>query len=115
MKFKFLFAWYDFWVGLFWDAKKCRLYIFPVPMLGCYLDFAKPLQRAQRPLVLPEEVNRCPHGTLVHHCPDCSHGPDFSMPPSGAQLNWAAVEENEKAQGTRHPGPRHPGPRDGTY
>lgn len=34
MKIKLMFAWYDFWVGLFWDAKKHALYIFPVPMFG---------------------------------------------------------------------------------
>lgn len=39
MKIKLIFAWYDFWVGLFWDAKKRRLYVFPVPMLGFYLQF----------------------------------------------------------------------------
>lgn len=31
---KFIFAWYDFWVGVFWDAKKHALYIFPIPMFG---------------------------------------------------------------------------------
>ncbi len=40
-EFRFIFAWYDFWVGLFWDAKKRRLYVFPVPMLGFYVQLAR--------------------------------------------------------------------------
>jgi hypothetical protein len=34
-----MFAWYDLWVGLFWDEKNKRLYIFPVPTLGVRIDF----------------------------------------------------------------------------
>lgn len=40
MTIKPIFAWYDIWVGAFWDAAKRRLYIFPVPMLGVVIQFA---------------------------------------------------------------------------
>ena len=33
-KIRMIFAWYDFWVGVFVDTKKKAVYIFPVPMLG---------------------------------------------------------------------------------
>lgn len=34
-----IFAWYDMWVGAFWDSQKRRLYIFPVPMFGVVIQF----------------------------------------------------------------------------
>jgi hypothetical protein len=34
-----LFAWYDFWIGAYFDRKSRRLYILPVPMLGVVVDF----------------------------------------------------------------------------
>lgn len=61
MKLKLMFAWYDCWVGLFWDAKNRRLYFFPVPMFGCCLDFSKPPQRSPRPITFFEfEEGCCP-------------------------------------------------------
>lgn len=34
-----LFAWYDLWVGAYWDRRHARLYLLPVPTLGIVIDF----------------------------------------------------------------------------
>lgn len=33
-----IFAWYDLWIGAYWDRSKRRLYVFPVPCLGFYVE-----------------------------------------------------------------------------
>lgn len=36
--------WHDFWVGSFYDQKKHRVYMFPIPIFGICVDFdANPL------------------------------------------------------------------------
>lgn len=39
-----LFAWYDFYVGIFVDVPKRRLYFFPVPCLGLVFQLRDPLE-----------------------------------------------------------------------
>lgn len=41
MNVRFIFAWFDFWVGLFWDVPQRRLYVFPVPMFGIVIERKK--------------------------------------------------------------------------
>ena len=39
MRIRPIFAWYDFWVGVFYDRAKRSLYLFPVPMLGVVIQW----------------------------------------------------------------------------
>lgn len=34
-------AWYDLWVGVYWDRKARALYVLPIPMLGIVIRFGR--------------------------------------------------------------------------
>lgn len=38
MKIRPLFAWYDLWVGAFWDKAKRKLYVLPIPCVGLVFE-----------------------------------------------------------------------------
>lgn len=39
MKVSLVLAWYDVWIGFFYDSKKKHLYILPFPCVGIRLEF----------------------------------------------------------------------------
>lgn len=47
---RLIFAWYDLWVGIFWDSRKRKLYILPVPCVGVVIEFPmRQNDQAERP------------------------------------------------------------------
>jgi len=53
MTLKPIFAWYDIWIGAFWDQAKRRLYIFPIPMLGVVIQFSPKAPMIEHTPLLP--------------------------------------------------------------
>ena len=41
MKIQFIFAWFDFWIGIFYDQKKHWIYLFLIPMCGIIIKLKK--------------------------------------------------------------------------
>ncbi len=39
MRIKPFVAWYDMWIGAYWDRKNRVLYLLPLPMLGIRVSF----------------------------------------------------------------------------
>lgn len=45
---KLIIAWYDLWIGAFWDRQKRKLYIFLIPCIGLVISFPLPPPPAER-------------------------------------------------------------------
>ncbi len=44
-----MFAWYDFWIGVFYDRAKRKVYVMPLPCFGFVVTLAnEPGQRNPR-------------------------------------------------------------------
>lgn len=53
MTVKPLVAWYDFWIGAFWDSARRRLYVLPLSCIGVVIQFkprATPAAAAKTPV-----------------------------------------------------------------
>lgn len=42
MRIRPVFAWYDLWVGAYWDRRARRLYVLPLPCIGVAIEFVRP-------------------------------------------------------------------------
>lgn len=42
MKIEFIFAWFDFWIGIFYDRKSRIIYFLPIPMIGIKIILKNP-------------------------------------------------------------------------
>lgn len=41
MQVHLFFAWFDFWVGVYYDRRNRRVYILPLPMIGLMLEWGR--------------------------------------------------------------------------
>jgi hypothetical protein len=73
----FLFAWYDFWVGVFWDRTAHKLYILPMSL---------ELSKEERDLVVVAEA-----------AGNCTCPPDFPCL-CARNLEWAERKLEELRQ-----------------
>lgn len=67
MKIQLIFAWYDLWIGLFWNKDKNWLYILPFPTIGIILKFP------QRRYLLMSKYGNYPVGSCSYDKEELKH------------------------------------------
>ena len=76
---KFVFAWYDIWIGLFIDKPKRRIYIFPFPCFGLMVEWKSKPAMNQMVLRFGQWICKCnchrlvgPNGEKTVACQTCA-------------------------------------------
>lgn len=47
-QWNWVLAWFDVWVGVYWDRRRRRLYVLPLPCCGYWLDLGRPRTGRER-------------------------------------------------------------------
>jgi hypothetical protein len=66
MKISFIAAWYDCWIGLFYDQKKQWLYVFPIPFVGIVVKFKSKCDHSYKTSCYNKD-----EGTITKTCIHC--------------------------------------------
>jgi hypothetical protein len=84
VKIRLLFAWYDLWIGAYWDRKNRTLYVLPLPCIGVVIEFA------------PRHPERCPVTGLPFFMV-IDHYDRGPVPTYGGPLDSYTIPERDKS------------------
>lgn len=73
MRVRPVFEWYDLWIGFFWDRRRRRLYILPLPTVGIVIEF----------------------GIIVERCMGCGEDRNYMGPCVLTEVSHVLVETRE--------------------
>jgi hypothetical protein len=85
VKIKPVLAWYDLWVGAFWDRAKRKLYILPLPCIGIVFELGQCTRCDGLGFVFTHGYwfGLLPSSYLPTTCPEC-HGKTVVQLPTEA-------------------------------
>lgn len=66
MRIRPIVAWYDLWVGAFYDRAKRRLYIFPFPCFGFYVERASLATMEDEPATAKHSIKAAANIAMCH-------------------------------------------------